>query len=275
MDYEKCPEGILLRQEDFELSQTLDCGQAFRWSCIEEGVYTGNFLRRFLRISSCGKNTFMLHDITEDEFLSVWKDYFDLETDYGELKKRFSEDSILSQACSFAPGIRLLRQDAWETLCSFIISQNNNIPRIKGIISRLCEKYGGFPESRQLAGETAETLSFLRAGFRARYIEDAALKTASGEVDLEKIRSMPYEDAKKALMDIKGVGPKVADCVLLYGMYRTQAFPMDVWMKRVMESFYPDGMPSCTKGVEGIAQQYLFHYVRSVPDVLKFAKTIE
>lgn len=272
MDYKKTAEGIILSQKDFELSQTLDCGQAFRWSRDEDGSYSGFFLNSFLRISSIKEGVFLFHEITEDEFLGVWKDYFDLETDYGELKMRFSQDETLAKACSFAPGIRLLKQDTWETLCSFIISQNNNIPRIKGIISRLCERYGGFPDAEVLSGETAESLSYLRSGFRAKYIVDAAEKTASGMISFEDMRVMPYEQAKNSLMTIKGVGPKVADCVLLYGMYRTEACPVDVWMKRVTECFYPDGMPECTKGLEGIAQQYLFHYVRSDPGVLNMGK---
>ncbi|MBR6599803.1 MAG: DNA-3-methyladenine glycosylase 2 family protein, partial [Oscillospiraceae bacterium] len=129
---------------------------------------------------------------------------------------------------------------------------------IKGIISRMCEKYDGFPSPEALAKETPESLAFLRAGFRAGYIIDAVQKVLSGETDLDSIRKMPYEEAKKQLMKIKGVGPKVADCVLLFGMYRTEAFPVDVWIKKVMANFYPDGMPECTEGYEGIAQQYLF-----------------
>ena len=268
MDYKKTKEGILLFQQDFDLSETLDCGQAFRWTENADGSFEGYFLNNFLKISKTEEDCFLLHNVQEGEFLDIWKDYFDLDTDYSELKNRFSEDETLSAACRFAPGIRLLRQDAWETLCSFIISQNNNIPRIKGIISRLCEKYCGFPGCEDLADETVESLSYLRSGFRAKYIVDAAQKASSGQADLDTIKKLPYEEAKKALMTIKGVGPKVADCVLLFGMHRTEAYPVDVWIKRVMESFYPDGMPECTRGYEGIAQQYLFHYIRNNPESL-------
>ncbi|NLZ46595.1 MAG: DNA-3-methyladenine glycosylase 2 family protein [Clostridiales bacterium] len=213
---------------------------------------------------SLNTDTFIFHNTSKEDFLNIWVDYFDFNTDYGALKKQFSQDETLNKACRFAPGIRLLKQDKWEALCSFIISQNNNIPRIKGIISRLSEKYQGFPTYNQLADETVESLSFLRAGFRAKYLIDAAQKLASGELNLDIISKSDMDTARQSLMTIKGVGPKVAECALLYGMYRTEAFPVDVWIKRVMEEYYPNGLPKCVNGVEGIAQQYLFHYVRNL-----------
>lgn len=268
MNYEITPDGIVLVQKDFNIAQTLDCGQAFRWNVNDDGSSEGFFLNHFLRISVVSDETFLFHGVSEGEFLGIWKDYFDFDTDYGELKKKFSEDETLAEACRFASGIRILRQDAWETLCSFIISQNNNIPRIKGIIGRLCEKYSGFPSAGDLASETPDTLAYLRSGFRAKYIADAAEKTASGEINLSEISKLSVDTARKELMKIKGVGPKVADCVLLFGMHRMDAYPVDVWIKKVLERFYPDGMPECTRGFEGAAQQYLFHYVRCRPEVL-------
>lgn len=262
MKYFAKDNNIYLSQEDFDLDETLDCGQAFRWEKVSENCYSGYFLNTPLTISK-EEDLFCFHDTTEEVFLKVWADYFDLYTDYSELKERFSADATLKKACDYAKGIRLLRQDRWEALCSFIISQNNNIPRIKGIISRLCEHYGGFPSYSQLACETPESLGFLRAGFRAKYLVDAAQKLERGELSLEEISKCDIDAARKALMTVKGVGPKVAECALLYGMYRTEAFPVDVWIKRVMENFYPDGLPECVKGVEGIAQQYLFHYIRN------------
>lgn len=266
MNYEIKNNDILLFQSDFDLNETLDCGQAFRWEKSEseyECTYTGHFLDTPLKISQNG-STFIFHDTTEEGLLSVWSDYFDLETDYSEIKERLSEDETLKKACDFAGGIRLLKQDFEECLFSFIISQNNNIPRIKGIISRLCSHYGHFPNAREMALETPESLDFLRAGFRAKYLVDAAQKMSEGIIVSEEIRKMAIDDARKQLMQIKGVGPKVAECVLLFGMYRTEAFPVDVWIKRVMEQFYPNGLPDVTKGIEGIAQQYLFHYVRNL-----------
>lgn len=262
MDYYEKNGNIILKQPDFDLDETLDCGQAFRWEKTAENTYKGFFLRKPLEISQSG-DVFTLYNTSEEEFLNVWADYFDLKTDYSELKRRFSEDETLSRAVNYAGGIRLLKQDLSETLISFIISQNNNIPRIKGIIARLCDRYGGFPDIEQLDGVTADDLAFLRAGFRAKYLEDCVNKVNGGAVDLNDVRNAETAEARKILMTVKGVGPKVADCVLLFGAHKTDAFPVDVWIKRVMLEFYPDGLPECVKGYEGIAQQYLFHYMRT------------
>lgn len=265
MNYTLDKNDILLQQPDLDLDDTLDCGQAFRWEKIDDNTYKGAFLNKPLVIScENGKDLFRFHNTTEKDFLNIWADYFDLSTDYGELKKRFSEDETLAKACEYAGGIRILKQDRWETLSSFIISQNNNIPRIKGIIGRLCEHYEGYPDHTALKNETVESLGFLRAGFRAKYLVDAVSKIISGEINLDEISKMDINTARKKLQTIKGVGPKVAECTLLFGFYRTEAFPLDVWVKRVMANWYPNGLPDCTKGVEGIAQQYLFHYIRTV-----------
>ena len=262
MDYTQSGSDILLKQPDFGLDDTLDCGQAFRWERIGDKAYHGYRINKPLEICA-EKDYFVLKDTSEKELTEIWADYFDLDTDYGELKRIFSEDETLSKACAYAGGIRLLRQDSWEALLSFIISQNNNIPRIKGIIGRLCEHYSGYPSADEMAGETVDSLSFLRSGFRAKYLVDAVEKVHSGEIDYQKIKEMPLDDARNELMKIKGVGPKVADCTLLFGFYKTDAFPKDVWVKRVLAQWYPNGLPSCVKGVEGIAQQYLFHYIRN------------
>ena len=268
MQYDIDGNDILLRQSDFALDDTLDCGQAFRWEKISDNAYRGAFLNKQLTVScENGSDLFRLHGTTEEDFLGVWADYFDLGTDYGEIKRRFSEDETLSKACAFAGGIRLLRQDSWEALSSFIISQNNNIPRIKGIIGRLCSHYNGYPSAEDMRDETADSLGYLRSGFRAKYLVDAVSKVLSGELDLESVRTLPLDDARNALMKIKGVGPKVADCTLLFGFYRLDAFPKDVWVKRVLAQWYPNGLPDCTKGLEGIAQQYLFHYIRTQPSI--------
>ena len=268
MDYSVKHNGIIVHEPDLDLDETLDCGQAFRWKKITSDymcTYEGSFINDKLRISQIEKGRFLFHDIKENEFISKWIGYFDFETDYSELKRIFSEDQTLAKACDFAGGIRLLRQDSWECLISFIISQNNNIPRIKGIINRLCDNYSGkFPDVNELAKENAQSLAYLRSGFRAKYIEDAAQKTFSGEINLGKIAEMPIDEARSALKQIKGVGPKVAECVLLFGMHRTEAFPVDVWIKRVLAEYYPGGFPEFAKDNAGIAQQYLFHYIRSI-----------
>lgn len=172
---------------------------------------------------------------------------------------------------------RVLRQDRWEALCSFIISQNNNIKRIRGIVETLCNTWGeplpgrrsSFPGPEVLASLTEEDLQPLRSGFRAKYILDAARKTASGEVDLDHVASLPTEEAAAELCRIRGVGIKVAHCALLYGFHRIECLPVDVWMKRVMSTMYPQGLPEELLPYAGIAQQYLFHYSRSHPELFE------
>ena len=267
MDYSIRGNDLFLHQPDFDLDETLDCGQAFRWTKTAADTYEGFYLNTPLRISCVdGRDRiFRFENTSEQEFLKIWYSYFDLNNDYGELKRRFSEDKMLKKACGFAGGIRILRQDSWEALSSFIISQNNNIPRIKGIIGRLTEHYGGYPSAAELSSETAESLAFLRSGFRAKYLVDAVSKINSGELVLSEVAALPLAEAEKRLMTIKGVGPKVAMCALLFGMHRLDAFPVDVWMERALERWYPNGMPEYVRGYEGIAQQYLFHYIRKHP----------
>lgn len=267
MDYYVKNCDIIVHEPDLDLDETLDCGQAFRWKKINSDyscTYTGSFVNSKLTISQTDKGNFIFHDTTEEEFLEKWVDYFDFRTDYTSMKKAFSDDETLSKACSFAGGIRLLRQDSWECLISFIISQNNNIPRIKGIIDRLCDNYGGnFPTAEIMAKETPDSLSYLRSGFRAKYLCDAADCVNLGKISLSDIAKAPIDEARAALKTIKGVGPKVAECVLLFGMHRTEAFPIDVWIKRVLAEYYPNGFPEFAKENAGIAQQYLFHYIRN------------
>ena len=267
MEYRVHKNDIIITQPDFDLAQTLDCGQAFRWQECENG-YSGFAGDRFLRVSQVG-DVFTFHDTSEGDFLGFWAEYFDLYTDYSALKEQFSKDATMREACEYAKGIRLLRQDPWEALISFIISQNNNIPRIKGIISRLCELFGGrFPTAEDICSAGESGLAPIRAGFRSRYIVDCARKVLSKEVDLEYVSICPIDEARAILMRICGVGIKVAECALLFGFHRIEAFPVDVWIKRVMAEFYPNGLPDCVLGAQGIAQQFLFHYIRTSPNVV-------
>ena len=255
----------------FNLGLCLDCGQAFRWEEDENGFWHGVIRSRYYCLKQEGGRLFVSGS-ADEESINILKEYFDFDRDYAEITDKLKKDKYFKKAFDEYAGIRILRQDGWEALCSFIISQNNNIPRIKGMISRLGENFGekigedaySFPSAERLSILTAEDLSVLRSGFRAKYIIDAAKKAASREVELEKINQMPVEKAGEALMTIKGVGPKVAECTLLYGFNRLEAFPVDVWVKRILSEMYPDGLPECFSGYEGIAQQYLFHYRRNL-----------
>lgn len=261
---------------DLDLEQTLDCGQSFRWEKQDDGSFSGVAFDKYVNISLDGTDMIIKNAVEADR--ELWFDYFDLALDYGKIRKDISEiHPVLKEAAKYAPGIRILRQEPYEALCTFIISQNNNIKRIKGIVARLCESFGdeiedgvyGFPTAERLAELTPDDLAPLRAGFRNRYIIDSAKKVASGEVDLELCKTADYETSRAELMKITGVGVKVADCTLLFGMHRVEAFPVDVWMKRAMEKLFP-GMTSADFGeYAGIAQQYIFHYSRMHPEVFK------
>lgn len=252
----------------FDLGLSVDCGQAFRWVQNEQGKWCGIVRGRYLEAEQ--KNGKLTLYASEEDFENLWRNYFDLDTDYAKLCENFCADESLKTATECCPGIHILKQEPWEALCSFIISQNNNIPRIKGIITRLCENFGekvengyAFPSAEVLSKLTVEDLAPLRSGFRAKYIIDAAQKVSNGEVDFDRIKTEPIDFGREELQKIKGVGAKVAECTLLYGFYKTEAFPVDVWVKRIMAEMYPDGLPECTKDKEGIAQQYLFHWRRN------------
>lgn len=262
---------ILVR--DFELDTVLGCGQCFRWEkdgSLWRGISCG---RRVSVSQEC--NILSFYDTTPQEAESFWSDYFDLQTDYSAMKQLFSLHPVMAQACNFAPGIHILRQEPWETLCTFILTQNNNILRTKGLVQRLCEQFGDkteeglpdFPGPEKIAFLTPEDLSPVRAGFRAAYLIDAAQKVVSGEVDLSKVATLETQEARQALMRIHGVGPKVADCTLLFGFHRLDSFPQDVWIKRAVATLFPDGLPPNMLPLAGVAQQYIFHYARCHPEL--------
>lgn len=253
----------------FSLPQTLDCGQAFRWRETENGIWQGIAFGKFLKLKIDSDSTLILFDTTKEDFQNIWCDYFDLNRNYSEIIEKISQNELLKTASQYGNGIRILNQEPWETLCSFIISQNNNITRIKGIIERLCENFGenidggfSFPTAEKIATLTLDDLAVLRSGFRAKYILDAAQKVSSGEIDLKTLKDLPYESAQAKLMKIKGVGPKVADCALLFSHKHIEAFPKDVWIKRAMEKLFDGNLPSIAVPFAGIVQQYLFFYAR-------------
>ena len=255
--------------DDFSLAQTLDCGQAFRWVEIENEKWHGMAFNKYLMLERLNADTVVLYNTTEEEYYNLWEDYFDLKRDYKSIIKQISDNEILKKAAQYGSGIKVLNQEPWETLCSFIISQNNNIKRIKGIIARLCENFGEktgefytFPTAQKIASLSLEDLSVLRAGFRAKYILDAAQKVSSGEVKLYKLRDIPLEEAREELIKIKGVGLKVADCALLFSHHHINAFPKDVWIKRALEKLFDGELPQSAIEYAGIVQQYIFFYAR-------------
>ena len=258
---------------DFDLARIFECGQCFRWDADEYGVYTGVAFGRAARIRCDGGSVFISG--TADDFEAVWRSYFDLGRDYAAIRRRLCVDEFMQKATYFGAGIRILRQDRWEALCSFIISQCNNIPRIKKIISALCMHFGDrimfsgreyhtFPSAPTLASLDAAALAPIRCGYRAEYIIGAARAVASGELDLDALARGTPTDARAALKQLRGVGDKVADCAVLFGLHMLDAFPLDVWMKRAVATQYGPGFdPAVFSPYAGVAQQYIYHYVRT------------
>ncbi len=244
------------------LYETLSSGQCFRVR-EENGIWTvfagvdDNV--RCLRVSQND-----LTPIMKDDF---WLNYFDMHTCYADMKKQFSSLSpIMAKACSYAPGIRILNQDPWEALCSFVVSQNNNIKRIMNIIGRMCDRFGksgGFPCADTLAGAFEQDLISCGLGFRSSYILNTANAVCNGLIDFDTLKNADIDDARKMLMQVKGIGIKVADCALLFGCHRLDCFPLDVWMKRVMALYFPSEDASYFGPYAGVAQQYLFHWART------------
>jgi len=264
---------------DFDLERIFECGQCFRWNADEHGIYTGVAFGKFARIHRVGSSVFISGSI--EDFESIWLDYFDLTRDYAKIRSSLQTDAFMLEAAEHGAGIRILRQDKWEALCSFIISQCNNIPRIKKIINVLCETFGyevyndgisryAFPSAETIASLDLKDLAPLRCGYRAGYILGAAKAIANNELDLEGLSLLPPDVARAGLKKLHGVGDKVADCVLLFGLNMLDTFPLDVWMKRaVAEYFGKDFDRSIFSPYSGIAQQYIFHYVRNVKKSLQ------
>jgi len=256
-----------LLEEPFDLARTLESGQCFRWEKTDAG-YRG----------AAGSHAALLmqHDplsleLIADDDPAFWAEYLDLDRSYRAVDALLRSDPLLAHAIEAAGGLHILRQDAWEALASFILSQNNNIPRIRGIISRFCAHFGepiahtlfSFPSPQRIAGLTVEDLAPLRAGFRAKYLLDAARRAADGSLDLQAIARLPTDELRKALMTIYGVGRKVADCTMLYGFGRIEVCPVDVWMKRALSQYEGGVLPASALPYAGIAQQYLFEYTRN------------
>ncbi|MBO5287095.1 MAG: DNA-3-methyladenine glycosylase 2 family protein [Clostridia bacterium] len=262
--------------------KTFDCGQCFRFDPVSEFgnkyEFGGVAFGRYVIFAQNSDDEIIIYNSTKEDYLNIWRSFLSLDVDYDkinlEIKSAIKSDHM-ARACAYADGIRILRQDGWEAICSFIISQNNNIPRIKKIISQMCQKYGQsvdflgksyytFPSPQVLFDAGADQILLLKTGFRAKYIYDATKSILEGSVDLEKIKAEDnFNNCLEVLCTIKGIGPKVACCALLFGFGKTEAFPIDVWIKRVIENHFPEGINIDALGKNaGIAQQYLFYYER-------------
>ncbi len=272
---------------------TFECGQCFRFDPADasypelfgtERAYAGVAYGRYIRVMTPDADTLIIENATANDFYSIWLRYFGLDLDYAAIisgiEERWGTDSRLAHAAHTGAGIRILAQEPWEALISFIISQNNNIPRIKSIIKRLCREYGhsvytanteefSFPEPRRLYEADVDGLFALRMGFRAKYVFDAAEKVTFDSRFLDRVADCEtYTDAEAMLSSVKGVGPKVAACTLLFGFGRLEAFPIDVWIRRTAGKYFECGIPTSDDfgplaPYAGILQQYIFHYERN------------
>ncbi|MDR1067724.1 MAG: 8-oxoguanine DNA glycosylase [Clostridiales Family XIII bacterium] len=284
---------------DFNLDDTFDCGQCFRWNRESDGSWSGIVAGAFANISFAptrGENTGSvviwsnLHAGDPARREAYWRDYLDLGRDYGAIKRILgTEDPVMQKAIKAGPGIRILNQNKWETLISFLISQNNNIPRIRGCIESLCRAHGrrigklkgssvfSFPTIERLAALEDSDLDMCRLGYRARYIAETAKQVArDGGARLEAGEDVPTAEIESYLESLTGVGPKVANCIMLFSMKKTEVFPIDVWVRRVMNRFYGMGEENVSAIKDyaernfgeygGIAQQYLFNYIRTIKD---------
>ena len=279
---------IIENQESFELKDIFECGQCFRWNENEDGSYTGVINNGVLNVEKQGEKIIFTGMLDED-IKKVVRFYFDLDRNYEEIKMQLSNiDKYLKTSVEYGKGIRILNQDLWETIISFIISANNNIPRIKGIIERISKKYGTeiewngekyytFPTPEQLGKATVEDLRSLGTGFRDIRIYETTKKVLSGEFNLKEVQNKDTLSARDELLTLSGVGPKVADCILLFStLKRFDVFPIDVWVRRVMNELYikNEDETKVSKNeiakiaekkfgnLEGLAQQYLFYWKR-------------
>lgn len=282
---------IIEEMPDFHLGQTLECGQCFHFEKIDENEYIVIAMGKFLHICQTG-SSIIFFQTTMEEYLEIWEDYFDLKRDYGRIKSILLEkDEKLREAVEEKYGVRILNQDFFEVLISFIISQNKQIPHIKQIVSGLSQNYGkkagswngkdyyAFPDAQRLSEVTEEEFRECKAGFRAPYLVDACKRVMSGQITKERLTGLPPEKIKEELLSIKGVGEKVANCVLLFGLSQRSAFPVDVWMERIMRQLY---FQEDTKKEQiqqfareqygeygGYAQQYLFYFAREKKEKMR------
>ena len=279
---------ILEKAKTFNLKDIFECGQCFRWNEQEDGSYTGIWKENLVNVKKEGEDYIFTGICKNGNLEEEIKEYFDLNRDYEKIKEELSKiDDYMKESIKYGKGIRILNQDLWETIISFIISANNNIPRIKGIIERLSEKYGKkiewrgkkyytFPTPEELKNVTVEEYRKLGLGFRDIRLYETTKMILEGKVDLEELEENPNTiEVREKLLTLSGVGPKVADCILLFStLKRFEVFPIDVWVRRVMNDLYiknEDETKVNKKQIEkmaqdkfgnlaGLAQQYLFNY---------------
>lgn len=279
-------EELILKINNFNLKYTLECGQCFRWKKQKENEYIGVIKDRIIKAKALGKSLIIASN-NLDNLEKVVSHYFDLETDYGAIEKRISKiDQNVNRAVKNTAGMRILNQDFLETLMSYIISANNNIPRISKSVSLIAEKYGTkvdfqdeqyylFPTPNQLKDVTEDEFKKCGVGFRARYLKHAVKDILDNKIDIKNVENESTEYLKKELLSIMGVGPKVADCILLFSCQKKEVFPIDVWVERVMkELYFKDSKKKVSKNEilnyaiknfgsdAGIVQQHLFYNIR-------------
>ena len=286
MKEEKC---ILKDQKSFKLKDIFECGQCFRWNEQEDGSYTGIWKENVVNIKKKGKDYIFSGICGSGNLKDEIYTYFDLDRNYETIKETLAKkDKYLETSIQYGKGIRILNQDLWETIISFIISANNNIPRIKGIIERLSKTYGQpiqwreniyytFPTPEELSKASIEDLRKLGLGFRDKRVYETTKRIVEKKVDLEKLKEEKnFETIRETLLTLPGVGEKVADCILLFStLKRLEAFPIDVWVKRVMNELYIHKEEGEVNNKEiqkiayekfgtlaGLAQQYLFYWKR-------------
>jgi len=273
---------IVENVRDFDPVHIFECGQCFRWIRQPDNSFTGVARGKVANISY-QDGTLVIKNSSLKDFQDIWFEYLDLGRDYGEIKALLDKDEHMKKAMEYGYGIRILKQDLWEVLISFIISANNRIPMIMKTVAAMSKLYGdeiqydgmayySFPSADKLSEAGIEELEACRGGFRCKYILNTARMVKNGEVRLEELEGMDTGKAREELMKFPGVGPKVADCVLLYSGTKQDVFPTDVWVKRVMEELYfkreasfkeiQDFASSYFGDLAGFAQQYLFYYAR-------------
>ena len=267
---------------DFNPVHIFECGQSFRWLRQNDGSYTGVAKGRAVNVGFSGDRLEIRNSCIND-FIDIWYEYFDLGRDYSAIKQKLAKDDIMKAAIEFGYGIRILKQDLWEMLISFIISANNRIPMIMKVVAAISRVYGEelkfdgrsyytFPGVDRLSDSSVEQLEFCRGGFRCKYIIATSQMVRDGVINLDTLASMSSDEARSTLTGFPGVGNKVADCTLLFSGTKYDVFPTDVWVKRVMEELYfkreasfkeiQDFAADYFGELAGFAQQYLFYYAR-------------